>query len=201
MRLATSMNPTIPAPPAPSAGLRPDEIRLIRDASGERVERGSDVPSSADFSPGSKVWSKYGRYLLDLPGAVFVSTGTKTPTEVRTEFEAPEMAALARNALSDSVDGVTLLVTAPDRPLPPTPGAPYAWNWWDNPSNIARAIGGVRGVVMTWRGASGAQMYCESQEYADLLRPLFRQQMPGGGYLAFIKWSHGPSSSKPPLVG
>jgi len=190
MLLSPGVTSAHPVPlPAPAA----DELLLVRSGASERVVSGSAAPKPPS------VWARYGMYLLDLPGAVSVSSRTSEPNKIRVEFENLELAALARNAVVDAVEGTTIVMQSKnERPLP-TPGGPYPWNWWDNASNIFRAIAGVRGVVSVDRSTMGGTAYAESKAYADVLRPLFRSRLATGEYLGWQTWPHPPGGSRPPF--
>jgi len=185
MQIASTMR----APTSQSA----DEYILRADGT-TSMPIGSAGPP---FSPGSNAWVKYGKTLLDMPGAIYVRMMSSRPNDVIVQFEAPEFAALAKNVLRDTIDGANMVLTAPDRPLPATPGAPYAWNWWDNPSNMARAVAGLRGVVFADRlGSGGTQVWTDNQAQIDLLRPLVRESF-AGGRVVWLLQPHVPAKPTP----
>lgn len=187
--------------PLAQASLRPDEMRLVRDNHGDHIVRGDgtqvDVPTTPTLDPEWAVWVRYGRYLLDLPGAAYIRVSSAEKGIIRVGFEAPELALLAHGAINDAIDGERFIWEAPDRPLPQTPPPPFNRNWWEATLNITRAISGVRGVVNIDRGVGGATAWATSQQYLDELKPLFRRQMLDGSWLGWYVWPNPPGGSRP----
>ena len=206
-RSAAATPAAVPAPSTPHAPvsslppLADDEVRLIAGPHGMITQRGTSAAASAlpPSSPNGAVTVKYGIYLMALPGLAMLSYKSSEPTLVHLMFETPDFAELAKNVITHEIMGATFTFSSPEgRPLPPTPGPPYPWNWWDMTANISRAISGFRGVVNVDMGTAGITVWADSQAYLDALKPLFTKRLPDGGYLGWYTWPHPPGGSRPP---
>lgn len=197
--VTTAPHPRTAAPSLPS--LAADEVRLIATPQGLVTQRGASAAASSlpPSSPNGAVTVKYGHYLMALPGLAMLSYKSSEPTLIHLLFETPDFAELAKNVITHEIMGATFDFTSPEgRTLPPTPGPPFPWNWWNMTANISRAISGFRGVVNVDIGTAGITVWADSQAYLDELKPLFTKRLPDGGYLGWYTWPHPPGGSRPP---
>jgi hypothetical protein len=183
------------------APIAPDEVRWVATPQGVDIQRGSAVAAqnAPPTSPSGAVSIKYGTYLMGLPGLVMFSYKSSQPTVVRLLFNTPEFAALAKNTIKPEILGATFdFQSPPGMTLPPDSGNPFPWKWWELTSNIARTISGMRGVVNVDMGNMGITVWADNAAYRDVLKPLFTDRLPDGGYLGWYVWPHPPGGSRPP---
>lgn len=90
--------------------------------------------------PGQEAFRRYSSDLLRLPGVAKVRYDALHPGELTLYMRTTEFARLADNVLRDTVAGAKL-VFEPLEGATPTPGG-----WFDDPTEMVRVVGGLRGV-------------------------------------------------------
>jgi len=130
MQLAT-ITPVRPAAPSTDVFVRP----------------GEPAPAApAAQTPESKFMSDFTEEVFGVMGTIGLGYSlVSAPGEIHIRFANYDLATLGDNALADSVRGLKLVMCAPD-------GAPYdmtatAADWVSSPTNVARAIAAMPGVV------------------------------------------------------
>ncbi len=94
--------------------------------------------------PARAVYNTYVRDLFSLPGAQRIGWSRTTPDEIHLQFANDGFRRLADNVLRDVIEGVRLVLSVdPDAPAP-VPGGDA---WADNPSEMARAVTAMPGIV------------------------------------------------------
>lgn len=144
--------------------------------------------------PARAVYDTYFRDLFSLPGAQRIGWSRATPDEVHVQFANDGFRRLADNVLRDVIEGVRLVLTVHPDAAAPVPGGDA---WADNPSNMARAVSAMPGIV----GASSSsehgihQMTFSTYEanVAARLKPLISEHL---GRYGVSFWTR--SLPKPP---
>lgn len=147
-------------------------------------------------SAGQQVYRQHARDLFALPGVRSVGWSKQSPDEVRLSFATEGFRRLADNVLRDAVDGVRLVLSVEAGSPAPVPGGD---SWADSPSEMARAIAGLPGVVdATSHHEHGIRTFIFSTYEAHVaarLRPLVNERL---GAYGVQFWAR--SLPKPPAA-
>ena len=186
-----------PQPSNLSATPAPGHIRLEAHAGrAAALVRGAGVTGEPPDSPAWRAFRAYAWSILDMPGGQWVEFDSTKPSELHIGFAAPELAQVAHHALNDAVNGVQLVLHAPDGPLPPPPAGSRG-NWWDAPGTICSAIAAVRGVVAAQAGSRITVMYADTAARIAALEPLFRHEVAPNAYIMWDVWPQpAPASTR-----
>lgn len=94
--------------------------------------------------PARAVYDRYLRDLFSLPGTQSVGWSRAAPDELRLQFATDGFRRLADNVLRDAIAGVRLVLSVDPNAPAPIPGGD---SWADNPTEMARAVTAMPGIV------------------------------------------------------